>query len=351
MAETNERPTVDVPEERPDLAAKIQDDFDKVFGSLSEDDTDEKTEAQEEAAPEVEASTDVEAGDKDEAPTEDQETPKVEEAAAAPAPKPAGAPTLPDAYRRSLKAYEWTDAEIDEAAKQPGFLTTAAKLHQSRNKEIAAWAEVGRQQRKATPSTPNKDAVPNFADAPVQLKPVDAAKLKKQYGEEALIDEIVGPINQVVERINQILPAVQQTQQRSQQAQIEMLTRQVDGFFSGKELAPYKDTYGADSASLNDTQLQARQKVLEMADALVVGARQQYRTLSFDEAMQMAHDSVSSGTKKQAARTEITTQLKARSKALTLKPSARTGTRPTGPAASRSDLEKNVKAKLAAMFT
>lgn len=360
MPETKDHPQVDVPE-RPDLAERIQSQFDKVFADVNESDLDDAIETVDEksvtddANGEEHAASDAAETDETQAPVdEEKETPKVEEAAAAPAPKPAEkAPTLPEAYRRSLKAYEWTDEEINEAARQPGFLTTAAKLHQTRSKEIAAWAEMGRQQKKTT-DTPSKDAVQQSGqqadNGPVQLKPVDAAKLKKQYGEEALIDEIVGPVNQTIAEINRILPLVQQTQARSQQAQIESLTRQVDGFFSGKDMATYKEQYGADSGSLNDGQLQARQKVLEMADALIVGARQQHRMLSFDEAMQMAHDSVSIGTVKQAARNEITTQLKARNKAISMKPSAR-GTVKASPAQSRTELEKNVKGKLAALFT
>jgi len=70
------------------------------------------------------------------------------------------APTLPAAYRRSLKAAEWTDEEIDQAAKTQGagFLSFAKKVHESRNAEVNRWAELGRaaktQQTAVTPTDP-----------------------------------------------------------------------------------------------------------------------------------------------------------------------------------------------------
>lgn len=47
----------------------------------------------------------------------------------------ADSPTLPDSYRRSLKAYGWTDDEIAQNLKSLGssFIGTAAKIHSNRN--------------------------------------------------------------------------------------------------------------------------------------------------------------------------------------------------------------------------
>lgn len=350
--------------DRSDLADKIQSSFDAVFGEVNESDLKDDAPEPEGDRPEIPVTTMTEAGSSEveekpatettepEAATETEATPKDESEAAVSEAKP-GAPTLPDAYRRSLKAYEWTDEEIDANLKSmgPAFIATAAKLHQTRNKEVAEWAKIGRQARDPAPTqTQTTDTrTASQPQQPATLQRVDVEKLKKQYGEEALIDEIVGPMNRVVDQINQILPTIQQTQYRSKQAELETLGRQVDGFFGGKDMTTYKDQYGASSAGLNDSQLEARQKVLEMADALIVGAGQQGRMLTFGEAMQLAHDSVSSGTQKKAARQEIAGKLQQRNKGISLKPSGKSAVK-TSPASNRSDLEKRIGQGLRTMF-
>lgn len=255
------------------------------------------------------------------------------------------APTLPAAYRRSLKAYEWTDEEIDSALKQGGqnFITTAGKLHSTRSKEVAQWAELGRQKRPDSTQSP-------AAETSSVIKPIDAKALKAKYGDEALIDELVGPMNKLAEQMNAMLPQVQAAQQQSQTARQEALGRQIDGFFGGKELESYKDTYGTETGKLNTEQLSSRNKVLELADALIGGAKLQGRNLSFDEAMTLAHDSVTGGTKEQAARTQIVKQLEKRQQAITLKPASRKIEGQPSAAKSRNELEKKVADRLKTAF-
>ena len=258
------------------------------------------------------------------------------------------APTLPAAYRRSLKAYDWTDEEIDAAAKQPGFLATAAKIHTNRVKETAAWSEAGRKAKEAAQPKPTQDA-PQQQPQQIALKPIDAAALKAEYGDDALIDKLVGPVNATIEKINSILPIVQQTQQRAAMSEADTLGRQIDGFFGGKEMESYSKLYGA-NGKLTQEHYAARNKVLEFADTLIGGAALQGRSLGFDEAMQLAHDAVSGGVKEQAAREKITTQVKARNKGISLKPGARGTNLNKGPVKTRSDLEKRVNQGLRAVL-
>lgn len=255
--------------------------------------------------------------------------------AAANANKPAtkageAAPTLPDAYVRSLKSRGWTDETIasDYQKLGVGFLDFAERTHRSRNEETAQMAAMGRKARDENAPTQPQQRQQQIAETPSGLKPIDAAKLKEKYGEdETMIDEIVGPVNAAIEHINKILPAVQQTQQRSQQAESEMLGQRVNEFFAGKELEPYKEVYGNPAtATLSGEHVAARNKVLELADALLVGAKLQRRDLSLGEAMQMAHDAVSGDFKEQAVRTTIKKELKQRNQSITLKPTARNAT-------------------------
>lgn len=334
-----------------DLASKIQSSFDQVMGSDEPEETPaeetpvEETPAEETAGTEVEQSGEQAAEEEAATETTDEQT----EAAAKPAANAGKSPTLPAAYRRSLKAYDWTDEEIDAAAQQPGFLATAAKIHANRVKETQAWADAGRKAKEAQTAgqQPQKDAAPSTTQQQ-GLKPIDAEALKAEYGDEALIDKLVGPLNATIAQINSILPVVQQTQQRAAMSQAEQLGRQIDGFFGGKEMEPYRELYGA-NGKLSQEHFAARNKVLEFADYLIGGALQNGRSLSFDEAMTLAHDAISGGTKEQAARQKIVAQAKTRNKGLTLKPGAR-GSNLNTPAKTRGDLEKRVNQGLRAVL-
>ncbi len=275
-----------------------------------------------------------------------------------PAVKP-NAPTLPAAIVRTLKAYEWTDAEIADAAKQPNFLATATKLHATRTAEIAKWSEIGRQQnaQRAAQSAAKPTADPLAALQALPL--VDATKMKRSTFIAAasgykMIDAIVGPVNATVAAINAIMPIIQQTQQRSQQAELETLNRQVEGFFGGKELEPYTEVYGNAKSVPTPEQIASRNKVLETADALMVGARLQGRELTLGEALTLAHDSVSGSFKAKAARQVLTGQLKTREKALSLRPTSRSPQTPAGSNAdgvkTRPQLEAATRQRLASVF-
>lgn len=332
---------------RDDLAAKIQDKFKAAFA------TDGDVEEEVEETPAAEA-TKEEPADEDE-PAEVKATEEAEEAAAPASEKKsaAGTPTLPAAYRRSLKAYEWTDDEIDNALATGGdrFVLTAQKMHANRNKEVAQWAEAGRAARQPGQQTQTSNQKPVEDDG--QLKPVDAAALKAKYGDEALIDDIVGPVNKVVAQINKLVPQVQRSQQQSQQTELETLDRQVQAFFGSKDLEAYRETAYGHGANQTPEHITNRQKVLETADALIGGAKLQGRYLTLDEALTLAHDSVTAPIKAKAARTELGNQLKKRNTAISLRPNTRgaaAGSTGVAKAATRSELEKRVQFGLRKAF-
>lgn len=339
--ETLEGAPVEVAEttqnDRTELEARVADKLaevfptgvDEVLDGVAEDTKPEKPVPPHKRPPEAEVETpETPVSTSVEKPAESETKPAVEGAA------PTDGPTLPAAYRRTLKAYEWTDEEINQALTQPGFLGTAAKLHATRTKEMQHFAEVGRKARQTAP-------------APVQetdLSPVDVEGLKKVYGDEALIKQISDPVNAAIARINQALPKIRASEQAAQIAQLEMLGKQVDQFFGSSEAA---DIYGKAAGSATDAQIVARTAVLEMADALRSGARQQGRDMSFDEALQTAYDAKTSVTKTETARKEIVKTLQTRGRSITIKPSGRAAAKS---ATSRSDLEKKVGDKLKAVF-
>ncbi len=280
--------------------------------------------------------------------TEEEVTDENKEAAVTPpAKKDGNAPTLPPAFVRSLKAYEWTDEEIAANLKAfgPKFIETAAKIHANRSAEIANWANAGRAARNARQSDQNGQQEEQLQTLPA----IDVKPLKEKYGEDALIEELVNPINNAIKYINAILPQVQAVQQNSQRAELETLSQQIESFFGSKEMQPYAEVYGTAARELTPPQIEQRNKVLEMADALLAGAKMQGRWLSLDDVMKMAFDSFSGNMKASAARKQIVSTVQKRAKGLTLKPSARKSA-PTSTNKDGSFNRAALEAKVGAML-
>ncbi len=259
-------------------------------------------------------------------------------------PPPASEAIVPAAYRRSLKAYQWTDEEIDNAARAnpANFLATAAKLHESRNAQTREMSELGRrlkEQQKAAEA--GKESV-----LPTKFDPLDIAALKKTYGEnEPFIRQLEG-LNKVVEFANTVMPWMQASQARQQAAELDALSRQIDGYFGSKDLEAYSDVYGKRGAQLDDKQLTARQQVLDTAELVLSGARQLGRTLTLEDALTIAHDAVSGPVREGKAREKIVKEVKSRQAALSLRPGGRVTASPQDGKA----LQTKVKAGLAAVF-
>lgn len=329
-------------EDRAQLESKTETALRAVFGDEGPGET-PAVEEKQEVTPATEVSAEAETKETDETPgAVDQKVNTSQEV------QTNSSSTLPAAYVRSLKAYDWTDEEIAEAARQPNFVATAAKIHANRNREVSQWAEAGQRARQS--QTQTQDA-PATSVTNMGLTPVDVATLKKQYGEDKLIDALAGPVNAAVAKIQEILPMIQESQKVSNQAKMETLGKQIETFFTGKEMEPYKDLYGSAKTGLQDTNLEARNKVLRYAGELVDGARVNGRNLSLDDALTLAHDSVSSGFKEQAVRSTIKTQMKTRERGISLKPGGKTTvTAASGEVTNRKELERKVGAGLASVF-
>lgn len=263
----------------------------------------------------------------------------------------AAGPTVPDAYRRSLKAYDWTDEEINAAAEAnpASFLVMAQRIHANRSAEVARWADIGRNQR-AQEQKQEKPAATKYTDPATGLfKPFDAAAMVEKYGNEELVTELVAPFNEMIAQFNAVMPSVLGGVSSINQSKHETLARQVDDFFGQKELQSYAKVYGASSDSLDKDQVQNRNKVLEVADALVAGAEQQGRKLKIHDALTMAHDHVGSQFKKETVRQEIKAAVTKRGSSLTVKPS-KTGSKPAGAPKSGAELESRTRQRLANVF-
>lgn len=340
MAEAIETQTAEVSpaNDRAELEATVAEGLSRVFADDSEELENLPAETEKELPTPPHKREPEEKADG--AVAETLETPEVAEDKDKPIPEAAPVvktgPTLPAAYLRTLKAYEWTDEEITDALSTGGdkFVASAGKMHATRSKELQQFAAAGRAARQN----------PQQATVIEAATPVDVAALAKQYGDEDLIKKLAGPLNATVAQINAALPRLQAMEQVAQQAQLEKLGQQVDQFFVASDGV---EAYGKTAASATPEQLQARMQVLELADALRAGGRQQGKNLNFDEALQLAYDATSTVPKQVTARKELVKTLTTRAKAVTLRPQTKAVLK-SGPA--RSDLENNVRAGLAKVF-
>lgn len=344
----NSEPTVD----RSVLEARVAESL-KSIREIDEPVTAPDDGAEIEAEPEV-SETPQESNEAPETEESSQDKPTDEPEQPAKA-KPSG-PTLPGHLVRSLKAYGWSDEDIAAGfnADPSRFTVTAQLIHKNRNDETSRWAETGRATRANQAQNAPQDAEnsPHIDPKTGSFKLLDAGAMAEELGaNEDVINKFISPINAVLTRINSVLPDLMSGIHTVQRTKTDQLVRQVDAFFSSPDLASYADSYGKDFASLTEGQIETRNKVLETADALVSGAKQQGRQLSVTDALMIAHDHVSAGLKAKTIRTEIARSVQKRSAGITVRPTTGSTSGTTaGPAKTKSEMEARTTARLAKVF-
>lgn len=305
---------------------------------------DEETTSVEDSDDESDEESGAESGD-DEDPADDEEA-VVDD-------KKKSAPTLPATYRRSLKAYGWEDDEIDAAmgdnAEQ--FTLTAMKIHRTRNDEISKFAEAGRRLRQGADQDQQSDPSKTATQA-TGLKAIDTEALIEKYGNEEIVLAMAAPINDAITQMQSWMPQVQAAITTSERTQRNTLGKAIDTFFGSKEMAPYEGLYGKPEEARTPEQTEKYQSVLEQADAIIAGAAQQGRMITFEDAMESAHADISKGFTEKAVRSKIKKTVKQRSKSLSLKPSHSGKSKKSGDKPStRKQLETKTSAALSKVFT
>lgn len=340
---------------RDELEKKTADRMAKIFGNEPEENEESDDAGGDPPQDENEPPAGSESGEGDEGDVNDGAEEAAEDGEDGSDASDPDAPTLPDAYRRSLAAYGWKPEEIEEELKTYGsrFISTAARIHENRNAELAAMAQKGRQareQREQGDGPPTQQ--PQNAGGLQALKPIDVKQFKERYGDDDMIEDMVAPLNATIEAVNAILPQLQQGQQTVQQAELDTLRRSVEKFFDAPEMRPYAQAYGRSTETLTESQKAERNKVLEVADALVRGYQDQGRSLGIEEALMLAHDTVAKPVTEAAVRSKIGKEAKKRGRGLSLKPSNRGGTplERTGTPRSREELESRTRARLRTVF-
>lgn len=337
-------------EQTDEVLASVQAKLD----ALDSDDTPvlEETEELQETKGETE---ETEVGDEPDESTEEKSDESPEEPEAETEPESKG-PILPTTHRRSLAAYGWDETEIAEGFKDnpTAFAAMADKLHQRRIAETNSYAEMGRKIRAEERQTQDRPASQTSQQIlPDGLQRIDTDALKKEYeGDElvhGLIDKMAGPLNGVIDTLSQLMPQITQAIHSTQETDDAAMARQLDDFFGSASMKSYADLYGSSFEGATEDQFSARYKVMEHADALLVGADRQDRKMSRADALDFAHESVSAGFKTTAIRNTIKTQIKARSKSITLKPVSKS-TSSSGEKLNRQELEARVGSSLSKLF-
>ena len=332
-----------------DMLAKLDDDGED---DSEEDDIEDADEDEDDIDDDDEVEGDEEADVNDEIEddgTSDNEEEEESEAAADLVDLDDDAPTLPDAFRRSLVAYGYTDAEINRDLNKhgPAFVSTAAGIHSQRNQELAAWSAAGRAARDG-------DNVSHPAnDQSAELQKLDVDALKAEFGDDAMIDQIAARINPIIDRVTAMVPGIEKVQTDAKEQANAQLRKTVEGFFVSDDIASrYSTVYGDGNKTLNEPQLLNRQRVLEEADALVTGAQLQGRNLTVEQALQNAHDMVSHEFVQQATRKSIKKEAKTRNRGISQKPANRgkSKTKYVGPARTRDELYDRTEQRLKAVF-
>jgi hypothetical protein len=299
---------------------------------------------------EDEESEDEDEGDTDVTDSEDEEADA--EAADDTETTSGKSPTLPEAYRRSLAAYGWTDDEIDNNLELLGgkFVEVASNIHAKRNAEVAQWADAGRKARDEGVAAQQAQQGPVVNGVPQTLQPIDLTKMKEKYGEEEMLEEIINPVNNTIAALNAVLPQIQQGVQSIEQTQMDAATSRVHQFFDSDKLSAYRKFYGGAEHERTPEQLEVRRQVLDDAVMIMAGASASHREFTLEQALEMAHDKASSTFREQAVRKGIKRETKKRNRGITQKPSRRrSSSKESGPP-TRAQLERKIGGMLKKVF-
>lgn len=260
--------------------------------------------------------------------------------------------SLPDAYCRAAEHQGWKPEEIKEffEATPELAIQTLGKIYESTNKLSNDFANLGR----ATLKPANKPADSQTVTDVDANKAIDLTALKEEYGADSAVVKTMEAMQARLQTAPAAQPqTVQQTVQQPVQQPVQQIDSQIEimvnQFFTDPALQPYEEFYGKgkDANALTIQQNNNRYAVLETADNIVVGAQTLGNRMTWEQAMDLAHMTVSASVHEQAARTELKAQIVKRAAGTTLKPAKSKAVVPAKDAAtSAADLEAKVEAKL-----
>lgn len=274
-----------------EMTAKMEDILDKSDGEDSS--VEEESKAGDQESPD---STEVNDTDSDKGDKED-------------------GPILPSGHRRAALNRGYTYEEIDHflATKPDEAIKRFEELFDNYRDENSRWSDRGRQLLGASQETSETDKVQ--ADKLSEPLPhYDVAALVEKHGNEELLNDLIAPLNAAIDRQNATTERLDKSEKFLKDTETEALSNVIQDFLTSKDMTSFNKTYGTEIASLTQDQLGQRQELFKQADILVKGAEAHGYDVTVREALERAHDSLSSGTRDETIRQEIRKSLEKRTK-------------------------------------
>ena len=280
-------------------------------------------------------------------------------------------PTLPDAYKRSAIHQEWTEDEINEfyQADPEKALKTFARLHDSNNKLSQKYSEFGnlqtqQDQKEAQRLADEQTQHESTFIQPKQPSPVNMDDLKRQYGDDPIVDIVQKLSDQILEM--KPTKPVEQPQRPVEHYQPQIINRPVydqnaalktlDTFFASEAAKDYDKFYGVgnDWNKLSPGEFANRREVVQLAGSIVAGASIKNENMSDELALEKAHLIVSQPYLEKAIVADIHKQLKQRGNSMTIRTNAvnvnQSNQEKTGGQFTRTEIEDRAKERLNALF-
>lgn len=281
-------------------------------------------------------------------------------------------PPLSDAYVRAAIHRGWKQEDIEELYENNPKLAikTFGNIYEAVNRSSREFAEFGRARKeqleaaaKAGPQSKEKTGnEPEF-------KGVDVEALKKADVEPEVIATIEAMNQQSKLQFDELQelkttrsasttgqPSGADLQQaRAVEQESAAIQQQIGTFFNSDGLKGYADFYGVlpkdaiNWDTLTPGQKMNRWTVIEMMDQMVTGATALGREMKIDEAINLAHLSVTEQIREKVIREDIMTKVSERSKSLSLKPSGTAQPAKTG-LKTKEDLEEVTTERLHKVF-
>ena len=258
---------------------------------------------------------------------------------------------IPESYMRAAIHQGWTEEEVKGfwEADEEKAEKTLSKILESTNRLSNQWSQLGQQQMTLSSPTdpPTKKIESVTKDSNISFTGLDISKLKTDYDDEGLINDVVKPLNDLLIQMNSKLESVESQQIKTLQdneikqtvANTEKSTvigQQIDQFFGSIKLEKFKEFYGtgSDWTKFEGGQADNRMKLLTLADQIKTGAAYQNKEIDNEAAMNLAHLSLTASLTEQTIIEDLKKSLTKREKGISLKPS---GSRASSVSDNKSD--------------
>lgn len=322
-----------------EIEEKVSKNLEKAFGDEPADenlDLDDPTPEKENPAEDTNDKDDSTPGEEIEGEVNKEEESKAKDEDADEEKTQGETSPLSDAYNRAALHRSWTQEEIDDFYESNPELAnkTFAKIYEEVNRVSQEYANMGRKRKEQSSATVEQPAE-HKVESP-EFKGVDVDTLRKEYPDEEPLMKVIELLNEQNKSLAESRTAQESAQptglspeqERALIQESAAIEQQVDTFFGSDGLKPYSDFYGKLDKSATDWnalmpgEKANRWAVIKMMDEMITGARVYGRDMNVDEALRLAHLSVTEPIREKIIRKTIQDSVTKRSDSLTLKPTS-----------------------------